>query len=87
MGYVGFSVAFAFAIASLLAGIWTALMRVLLAVDAGGVDFPDAGIVLGSASAYYELGWGGWWFWDPVENHSFMLVAGGDCADALTGGH
>ena len=42
------------------------------AVDAGGVDVPDLGIALGSWWAYYELGWGGWWFWDPVENASFM---------------
>lgn len=41
-------------------------------MDAGCVDLLTLGIVLGSASAYYELGWGGWWFWDPVENASFM---------------
>lgn len=72
MGYVGFSVAFAFAIASLLAG------RLDTAWRAGRVPGPvrhgcsSLGIVLGSAWAYYELGWGGWWFWDPVENASFM---------------
>ncbi|MFY9993938.1 MAG: heme lyase CcmF/NrfE family subunit [Leclercia sp.] len=73
MGYVGFSVAFAFAIAALLSGRldstfarfarpWTLAAWVCLTL----------GIVLGSAWAYYELGWGGWWFWDPVENASFM---------------
>ncbi|WP_157669805.1 heme lyase CcmF/NrfE family subunit [Chitinibacter sp. GC72] len=73
MGYVGFAVAFAFAIAALLTGRldaawarwsrpWTAAAWVSLTL----------GIMLGSAWAYYELGWGGWWFWDPVENASFM---------------
>jgi len=73
MGYVGFSVAFAFAIAALLGGDldaawarwsrpWTTIAWVFLTV----------GICLGSAWAYYTLGWGGWWFWDPVENASFM---------------
>ncbi len=73
MGYVGFSVAFAFAIAALIGGRldatwarwsrpWTAIAWVFLTI----------GITLGSWWAYYELGWGGWWFWDPVENASFM---------------
>ena len=73
MGYVGFSVAFAFAIAALLSGRldaawarwsrpWTTVAWVFLTV----------GNALGSWWAYYELGWGGWWFWDPVENSSFM---------------
>jgi cytochrome c-type biogenesis protein CcmF len=73
MGYVGFSVAFSFAVAALLAGRldatwarwsrpWTTVAWVFLTV----------GIALGSGWAYYELGWGGWWFWDPVENASFM---------------
>lgn len=73
MGYVGFSVAFAFAIAALLGGTldsawarwsrpWTLIAWVFLTL----------GISLGSWWAYYELGWGGWWFWDPVENASFM---------------
>jgi len=73
MGYVGFSVAFAFAIAALLDGRldatwarwsrpWTTAAWVFLTI----------GIMLGSFWAYYELGWGGWWFWDPVENASFM---------------
>ena len=73
MGYVGFSVAFSFAIAALLAGNlditwarwsrpWTLLAWIFLTL----------GIALGSWWAYYELGWGGWWFWDPVENASFM---------------
>ncbi|SEF94492.1 heme lyase CcmF/NrfE family subunit [Nitrosomonas ureae] len=73
MGYVGFSVAFAFAIAALLSGKldatwarwsrpWTIIAWVFLTI----------GIMLGSWWAYYELGWGGWWFWDPVENASFL---------------
>ena len=73
MGYVGFSVAFAFAIAALAGGRfdvecarwarpWTVCAWVFLTL----------GIALGSFWAYYELGWGGWWFWDPVENASFM---------------
>jgi cytochrome c-type biogenesis protein CcmF len=73
MGYVGFSVAFAFAVAALLGGQldatwarwsrpWTTMAWVFLTI----------GIALGSWWAYYELGWGGWWFWDPVENASFM---------------
>jgi len=73
MGYVGFSVAFAFAIAALLGGEldaawarwsrpWTTMAWVFL----------TTGIMAGSNWAYYELGWGGWWFWDAVENASFM---------------
>jgi cytochrome c-type biogenesis protein CcmF len=73
MGYVGFSVAFAFAVSALLSGRldaawarwsrpWTTLAWMFL----------TCGIALGSYWAYYELGWGGWWFWDPVENASFM---------------
>jgi cytochrome c-type biogenesis protein CcmF len=73
MGYVGFSVAFAFAIAALIGGRldaswarwsrpWTTLAWCFLTI----------GIALGSGWAYYTLGWGGWWFWDPVENASFM---------------
>ena len=73
MGYVGFSVTFAFAIAALIGGQldsawarwsrpWTNFAWVFLTL----------GIALGSWWAYYELGWGGWWFWDPVENASFM---------------
>jgi cytochrome c-type biogenesis protein CcmF len=73
MGYVGFSVAFAFAVAALLGGQldatwarwsrpWTTMAWVFLTI----------GIALGSGWAYYVLGWGGWWFWDPVENASFM---------------
>jgi cytochrome c-type biogenesis protein CcmF len=73
IGYVGFSVAFAFAIAAMLSGNldrrwakwtrpWTTLAWLFLTL----------GIALGSWWAYYELGWGGWWFWDPVENASFM---------------
>ena len=73
LGYVGFAVPFAFAIAALISGRldaawarwmrpWTTAAWVLLTL----------GIALGSYWAYYELGWGGWWFWDPVENSSFM---------------
>jgi cytochrome c-type biogenesis protein CcmF len=73
VGYVGFSVAFAFAVAAMLSGNldrtwarwtrpWTTAAWIFLTV----------GIALGSWWAYYELGWGGWWFWDPVENASFM---------------
>lgn len=73
LGYVGFSVAFAFAIAALLSGkldsAWARWARPW--VIAAWV-FLTLGIALGSWWAYYELGWGGWWFWDPVENASFM---------------
>ncbi|MFA5493455.1 MAG: heme lyase CcmF/NrfE family subunit [Porticoccaceae bacterium] len=73
MGYVGFSVPFAFAIAALLAGrldaAWARWTR--LWANAAWA-FLTVGIALGSWWAYYELGWGGWWFWDPVENASFM---------------
>ncbi len=73
MGYVGFSVAFAFAIASLMIGrldsAWARWSRPWTLI---AWVFLTGGIVLGSWWAYYELGWGGWWFWDPVENSSFM---------------
>jgi cytochrome c-type biogenesis protein CcmF len=73
MGYVGFSVAFAFAIAALLGGkldaAWARWSRPWTTV---AWVFLTLGIALGSWWAYYELGWGGWWFWDPVENASFM---------------
>jgi len=73
MGYVGFSVAFAFAIAALLGGrldaAWARWSRPWTLV---AWAFLGVGISLGSWWAYYELGWGGWWFWDPVENASFM---------------
>jgi len=73
MGYVGFSVAFSFAIAALLGGrldaTWARWSRPWTTV---AWVFMTAGIALGSWWAYYELGWGGWWFWDPVENASFM---------------
>ena len=73
MGYVGFSVAFVFAIASLMAGrLDTAWARWSRPWTTAAWVFLTIGIVLGSAWAYYELGWGGWWFWDPVENASFM---------------
>ncbi len=73
LGYVGFSVAFSFAIAALIEGrvdaLWARFVRpwVLAAWS-----FLTLGIALGSYWAYYELGWGGWWFWDPVENVSLM---------------
>jgi len=73
MGYVGFSVAFAFAIAALLGGkldaTWARWSRPWTTV---AWSFLTLGIALGSWWAYNELGWGGWWFWDPVENASFM---------------
>ncbi len=73
MGYVGFSVAFAFAIAALIGGnldaTWARWTRPWTTV---AWMFLTIGIALGSWWAYYELGWGGWWFWDPVENASFM---------------
>jgi cytochrome c-type biogenesis protein CcmF len=73
MGYVGFSVAFAFAIAALLSGrldaAWARWSRPWTNV---AWAFLAMGITLGSWWAYYELGWGGWWFWDPVENASLM---------------
>jgi cytochrome c-type biogenesis protein CcmF len=73
MGYVGFSVAFAFSIAALLSGrldaAWARWSRPWTTV---AWLFMTLGIALGSWWAYYELGWGGWWFWDPVENASFM---------------
>jgi len=73
MGYVGFSVAFAFAIAALLGGrldaTWARWSRPW---TTAAWCFLTCGIALGSWWAYYELGWGGWWFWDPVENASFM---------------
>jgi cytochrome c-type biogenesis protein CcmF len=73
MGYVGFSVAFAFAIAALTSGkMDTAWARWSRPWTTAAWVFLSIGITLGSWWAYYELGWGGWWFWDPVENASFM---------------
>lgn len=73
MGYVGFSVAFAFAIAALLSGrLDTAWARWTRPWTTAAWAFLTLGIMLGSWWAYRELGWGGWWFWDPVENASFM---------------
>ncbi|MCA3130145.1 MAG: heme lyase CcmF/NrfE family subunit [Betaproteobacteria bacterium] len=73
MGYVGFSVCFAFAVAALMGGqldaTWARWSRPW---TTAAWMFLTIGICLGSAWAYYELGWGGWWFWDPVENASFM---------------
>jgi cytochrome c-type biogenesis protein CcmF len=73
MGYVGFSVAFAFALSALLSGkldaSWARWSRPWTTV---AWVFLTLGVALGSWWAYYELGWGGWWFWDPVENASFM---------------
>ncbi|MFQ3236734.1 MAG: cytochrome c-type biogenesis protein CcmF [Paraglaciecola sp.] len=73
MGYVGFSVAFAFALAALISGqldsTWARWSRPW---TLAAWSFLTVGIALGSWWAYYELGWGGWWFWDPVENASFM---------------
>jgi len=73
MGYVGFSVAFAFSIAALMEGrLDAAWARWSRPWTTAAWSFLTVGIALGSAWAYYELGWGGWWFWDPVENASFM---------------
>ena len=73
MGYVGFSVAFAFAIAALLSGrLDAAWARWSRPWTLTAWVFLTLGIAMGSWWAYYELGWGGWWFWDPVENASFM---------------
>ncbi|WP_326543557.1 heme lyase CcmF/NrfE family subunit [Pseudorhodoferax sp.] len=73
MGYVGFAVAFAFAVAALLAGRFDAAWaRWSRPWTTAAWVFLTIGIALGSWWAYYELGWGGWWFWDPVENASFM---------------
>jgi cytochrome c-type biogenesis protein CcmF len=73
MGYVGFAVSFSFAVAALIRGEvtreWVRWMRPWTHVAWAFLTF---GIALGSWWAYYELGWGGWWFWDPVENASFM---------------
>ncbi|MBR0556338.1 heme lyase CcmF/NrfE family subunit [Ciceribacter sp. L1K23] len=73
LGYVGFSVCFSFAIAALLDGrIDAAWARWVRPWTLAAWTFLTAGIAMGSYWAYYELGWGGWWFWDPVENASFM---------------
>ena len=87
MGYVGLSVAFSFALAALIGGKldaawarwsrpWTLIAWVFLTI----------GITLGSWWAYYELGWGGWWFWDPVENASFMPWLVATALDPFPGG-
>ena len=72
-GYVGFSVCFSFAIAALISGridaAWARWVRPWTLLS---WTFLTLGIAMGSYWAYYELGWGGWWFWDPVENASFM---------------
>lgn len=86
IGYVGFSVAFAFAIAALLEGRfdanWARWTRPWTNV---AWAFLTVGIALGSWWAYYELGWGGWWFWDPVENASLMpWLAGGALVHSLS---
>ena len=73
VGYVGFSVCFSFAIAALISGridaAWARWVRPWTLLS---WTFLTLGIAMGSYWAYYELGWGGWWFWDPVENASFM---------------
>ena len=72
-GYVGFSIAFSFAVAALLLGrIDAAWARWVRPWTLAAWMFLTLGIAVGSYWAYYELGWGGWWFWDPVENASFM---------------
>jgi len=79
LGYVGFSMAFSFAVAALLEGrVDPAWARWVRPWTLAAWAFLTLGIALGSWWAYYELGWGGWWFWDPVENASFMpWLAGG----------
>jgi cytochrome c-type biogenesis protein CcmF len=73
LGYVGFSMAFSFAVAALIEGrVDAAWGRWVRPWTLAAWVFLTAGIALGSWWAYYELGWGGWWFWDPVENASFM---------------
>jgi cytochrome c-type biogenesis protein CcmF len=73
LGYVGFSVAFSFAMAALIDGrIDAAWARWVRPWTLAAWMFLTAGIAMGSYWAYYELGWGGWWFWDPVENASLM---------------
>jgi cytochrome c-type biogenesis protein CcmF len=73
VGYVGFSVCFSFAMAALISGkIDAAWARWVRPWTMGSWIFLTLGIAMGSYWAYYELGWGGWWFWDPVENASFM---------------
>ena len=73
LGYVGFSMAFSFAIAALIEGrVDPAWARWVRPWTLAAWCFLTIGIALGSWWAYYELGWGGWWFWDPVENASFM---------------
>ncbi len=73
LGYVGFSIVFSFAVAALIEGrIDAAWARWVRPWTLAAWTLLTAGIVLGSWWAYYELGWGGWWFWDPVENVSFM---------------
>lgn len=73
IGYVGFSVAFSFAVAALLEGrvdaVWARWLRPWVIFS---WSFLTLGITIGSVWAYYELGWGGWWMWDPVENVSFL---------------
>ncbi|MSO64752.1 MAG: heme lyase CcmF/NrfE family subunit [Alphaproteobacteria bacterium] len=73
LGYVGFSIAFSFAVAALIEGkVDAAWARWVRPWTLAAWTFLTIGITLGSWWAYYELGWGGWWFWDPVENASFM---------------
>ncbi|MDE8034248.1 heme lyase NrfEFG subunit NrfE [Actinobacillus equuli subsp. equuli] len=73
LGYVGFAVSFAMIVASLLSGVLdTATARWIRPWAMISWGFLTAGIILGAWWAYYELGWGGWWFWDPVENASLM---------------
>ena len=73
IGYVGFSITFAFAVAALIEGrVDSAWARWVRPWALGAWAFLTLGIAMGSYWAYYELGWGGWWFWDPVENASLM---------------
>ncbi len=84
LGYVGFSVCFSFAVAALIEGrIDAAWARWVRPWTLAAWLFLTGGIAMGSYWAYYELGWGGFWFWDPVENASFPALALGDCAAPL----
>ena len=88
LGYVGFSISFSFAIAALIEGridaAWARWVRPWLLVAWMCLTL---GIAMGSYWAYYELGWGGWWFWDPVENASFMPWLVGTALLAFRGRH
>ena len=87
VGYVGMSVAFSFAVGALITrDVGREFARAMRPWVLGAWIFLTLGITAGSYWAYYELGWGGWWFWDPVENASLMPWLGGDRFAALGDG-